>query len=223
MNKNSRLAVEYAEGHSDGTELLQAFDRLVWRIVLSRWGDVEDLFQEGRLAVLDAAHRYDPSKGTEFNTFVFHRITAAVNDAGVCYMGSGPDIKPRNYRTYRQAQRLSDTEDITHQEAARRLGLSIKAYLAIHNALSPAQISGVDLPAPEHDTVSADFVDFVLSHIEDTRERQLFSMFYGCHDGQTRTAEELSKLVGDMTTQEVRNSLQRSRRRLRRIMGQMDY
>jgi RNA polymerase sigma factor (sigma-70 family) len=55
--------------------------------------DVDDLIQEGVIGILQAAKRFDSSKGASFHTFVQHRILGAILD-----YARKEDPLDRNYR-----------------------------------------------------------------------------------------------------------------------------
>lgn len=229
MNKSTQLAIRYQTDLTAAEELLESMDGLIRKIVIQRWGynpenNFDDLVQEGRIAVLDAAkNRFDGSRGLEFTTFAYHRITAAVNSAAPGTLG-GVEIPWGTLNKYRRAMRQADGDPVEAMEYAKdELGMSNTVFLEVHGALIPVDFTTAESPAPDvADTVaSADVVERILEHLEPAT-RSLFSMFYGIEDGQARTAEELAQLTG-RTSQDIRNELARSRRKLRGLMSQMDY
>lgn len=64
-------------------EVVVEMDQMVhWVLNLVSWrGDFEDGLQEGRIGVLEALKRYDPSFGTQFNTFAFFWIRKSLERA----------------------------------------------------------------------------------------------------------------------------------------------
>jgi len=229
VNKETRLAIEYAKGLSDGTELIKQFDDLIRKIVISRWNyspenNFDDLHQEGRIAVLDtAANRFDVNYNTEFSTFVFHRITHAVNKAGPGSLG-GAVVPWTTLNKYRQAMRATDGDPVEAQAWAVAEGtMSAQTFIEVHNALSPVDPEHIpNVPDVAEQVASADLVDRILEGLEPGQERTLFAMFYGVEDGIPRTAKELAELTG-RDAQDIRNELAKSRRKLRGQMNQTDY
>lgn len=61
-----------------------------WRLVIaivrqlypkvSRWLEIEELLAWGIAGLLEAAERYDPTRGATFATFAYHRIRGAIQD-----------------------------------------------------------------------------------------------------------------------------------------------
>ena len=212
----NKLAAEYRDGLSDGTQLIENMDGLIHKIVLARWGHNEDLYQEGRIAVLAATDGWDPDKGA-FITWAFHKITHAVNSAGPSYL-PGLDIPWGTLSKYRRAMRETNGDATAAEEYARE-ELHFPGFTDVHNAVSPCGVEHLGMVGDVAEQVAAaDQVQSLLDRIPGARERWLFSMFYGIEDGTPRSAKELARLDGMLTAQDVRNSLARSRRLLRRTI-----
>ncbi len=94
---------------------------------------VEDLIQAGMIGLLEAAQKYDASKGASFETYAGIRIRGAIVDE----MRRG-DWAPRS--VHRNARRVQDAiaqveartgRDATDQEVAEELDVSIEEYHSI--------------------------------------------------------------------------------------------
>merc|ERR1711916_180521 len=94
---------------------------------------VEDLIQAGMIGLLEAAQKYDASKGASFETYAGIRIRGAIVDE----MRRG-DGAPRS--VHRNARRVQDAiaqveartgRDATDQEVAEELDVSIEEYHSI--------------------------------------------------------------------------------------------
>ncbi|MEC8427666.1 MAG: RNA polymerase sigma factor FliA [Pseudomonadota bacterium] len=94
---------------------------------------VEDLIQAGMVGLLEAAQKYDASKGASFETYAGIRIRGSIVDE----MRRG-DWVPRS--VHRNARRVSDAintvesrqgRDATDQEVADELGVELNEYHAI--------------------------------------------------------------------------------------------
>lgn len=94
---------------------------------------VEDLIQAGMVGLLEAAQKYDASKGASFETYAGIRIRGSIVDE----MRRG-DWVPRS--VHRNARRVSDAinsvesrkgSDATDQEVADELGVDINEYHAM--------------------------------------------------------------------------------------------
>lgn len=81
-----RALATYAAGKSEASDLVQKYgpliDRVARRIVMrTGLGSVfDDLWSAGAIGLLEAARRFDPSRGVTFETFVEHRVRGAMLD-----------------------------------------------------------------------------------------------------------------------------------------------
>ena len=114
---------------------------------------VDDLIQAGMIGLLEAAKKYDASKGASFETYAGIRIRGAIVDE----MRRG-DWVPRS--VHRNSRRIADAinaiearsgRDATDQEVADELGIDLDEY---HNILQ--------------DSVSSRLYSFEESYNEDT-------------------------------------------------------
>ncbi|MGG7570353.1 sigma-70 family RNA polymerase sigma factor [Streptomyces sirii] len=91
-------------------EILESLEGLVYRLAERRvsrstgitagYGDaLDDLRQEGRVAALEALHRYDPDGGARFSTYAHARIKGAMSDSANAR--SGPTISPSAVATFK--------------------------------------------------------------------------------------------------------------------------
>lgn len=86
MTKYARTAYETEREGASVQELVTEHLDLVKRIIyqlppeFTISADREDLISAGTLGLVEAAHRYDESRGTSFVTFVYQRIKGAVVD-----------------------------------------------------------------------------------------------------------------------------------------------
>ena len=78
-----------------GTEFIAQHERMVHGLAnrlrreLSLRGDLDDLIAFGFGGLLEARHRFDPSRGVRFQTFAYHRVRGAMLD-GVRKMSQLP-------------------------------------------------------------------------------------------------------------------------------------
>jgi len=78
-----------------GTEFIAQHERMVHGLAnrlrreLSLRGDLDDLIAFGFGGLLEAQHRFDPSRGVRFQTFAYHRVRGAMLD-GVRKMSQLP-------------------------------------------------------------------------------------------------------------------------------------
>lgn len=127
---------------------------------------VEDLIQAGMIGLLEAAQKYDVSRGASFETYAGIRIRGAIVDE----MRRG-DWAPRS--VHRNARRVADAikavegrtgRDAGDQEVADELGVDLSDYYTmIQDAASSRLFSyeetfGDNDSRLEHDSVSTPFV-----------------------------------------------------------------
>lgn len=102
---NEALALRIQDGDKKAAELLISQNEgSITDLALkhSEWCDLEDLKQEGTLALLDAAKRFDPSYGTKLLTYATPAIESAMMDYGSCGSHS-VCIPPSRYHQLRKA------------------------------------------------------------------------------------------------------------------------
>lgn len=96
----------------------------------SNYAQVEDIVNEGILAIIGCIEKYDPSKGASFKAYAFRRVQGAVID-----FVRKQDWFPRRVRV--NARNIMTTHDQlcnelmrepTEEEMSQRLGLSLKDY-----------------------------------------------------------------------------------------------
>lgn len=82
---NEELALRVQAGDKNAAELLLSQNEgYITELALkhSEWCDLEDLKQEGAIALLEAAKRFDPSYGTKLLTYATPAIESAMMDYG---------------------------------------------------------------------------------------------------------------------------------------------
>lgn len=219
MNEGTTLALAYrkAPNADNASKLVVHFHRLACEIINRRWGsdhpDFDAMLQEAYLSILNAAAiRFDEDKGTEFSTYVYHRITSAVNEEGAKSTG----VPWGTLRRYRRAMRATDGDAVEAEARASEFGLSAAGFLVIHAIVNPIELP--DLPSAsslESSIIDAEMVELILGQLP-PKDRQLFRMYHGIDDGCRRTADEMAALTGE-TAQEIRNRIARIRRQLVKI------
>ncbi|MBC8547720.1 sigma-70 family RNA polymerase sigma factor [Clostridiaceae bacterium NSJ-31] len=82
---NEELALQIQAGDKNAAELLISQNEgYITELALkhSEWCDLEDLKQEGAMALLEAAKRFDPSRGTKLLTYATPAMESAMLDYG---------------------------------------------------------------------------------------------------------------------------------------------
>lgn len=107
---------------------------------------LDDLIQAGMLGLLEAAGKYDPSKGASFETYAGIRIRGAMVDE----MRRG-DWVPRS--VHRDARRISEAihlietrtgRDASDADVARELGVSLEDYHASLRDAAGGRLFSID-------------------------------------------------------------------------------
>ena len=147
-------------GPGETGALVERYERLVrgiHRAMCRRFGDLidpEDLLSSGYVGLLDAAHRYRPSRG-KFSTFATPRIRGAMIDSV-----RQADWLPRAVRedlSRLRAEAPERGQHLTARQLARKTGCTRGAAVAMATLLrtgSPLSLDDVaEQPAPSPDPV----------------------------------------------------------------------
>jgi RNA polymerase sigma factor for flagellar operon FliA len=136
----------------DKTALIEQHTVLVKRIayhLLARLPAsvlVDDLIQSGMIGLLEAANNFDHGKGASFETFAGIRIRGAMLDE-IRRGDWTPRSVHKNSRLVSSAIQTLETQlgrDVTDQEVASQLNMSLSDYHLILNEVSMGKILGID-------------------------------------------------------------------------------
>ena len=186
-----------ADGDEAREELVAAHLRLVVRIARQYTGrgvSLLDLIQEGNLALLQAAERFDPVYSVRFATYALwwirHAIARAVAEVGHP-IRLPEEVRLKVYRLYRaRNELLQQLEREPHDvELAQATGLSIAEVRDLSQYLQPV----LSLDAPVGEEADTDLVDVVPDPVA---ELQLSAALRGV------LAEELEQLLQRLTAEE---------------------
>lgn len=150
----------YASGGGEADELIGKYaaliDRVARRMVI-RTGlhsAFDDLWSAGALGLLEAARRFDASKGATFETFVEHRIRGAMLDE-LRRMDHLPRrLRSRTDDLKRSKQKLAAAlgREPTQEELAEELNVDLDEVTGMEALLEPP----VPLDRVEHGAASAE-------------------------------------------------------------------
>lgn len=192
--KDSQAVLDLVEGALD---LVEAIARHLHRTVGSPVS-LDDLVGVGRMGLLDAARRYDPTRGVPFRAFAAHRIRGAVLD-GMRRMGHAPRRAYARIRGLEAASRVSEAalEDLAvapppgtgPADADRRLGDHLAAMataMAVGLLTTPASgedgvvTAADDAPDPEQHAGRQELLALVRAALDDlpTEEAALVRRHY---------------------------------------------
>lgn len=150
--------------------------------------ELDDLIQEGVIALIQASEKYNPALGATFKTFAYNRIRGAMLDylrkLDFLPKGVRQDIKRLEQeilRFYEQHSRFP-----TFEELASALGISVDEAKALYNELQMKQFLNLDQYFL--DTFGSGTVEFQVQSSDDVRENVSKALLY------ERLKEAISKL-----------------------------
>jgi len=158
--------------------------------------ELDDLIQEGTIALLQAIDKYDPRYGATFKTYVYTRIKGAMID----YLRK-LDYLPKNVRQdikrldnqiadfYSRYQRLP-----TYEELSEILGLSIDEVQEMYNELLLKQYVNLDQYLFGSDEDEQAYA-FDVANTEDVREQVRKSLLYEELIESINKLDEKEKLI----------------------------
>ncbi|MFN6991405.1 MAG: FliA/WhiG family RNA polymerase sigma factor [Fervidobacterium sp.] len=140
--------------------------------------ELDDLIQEGVVALLQAAERYDPRFGATFKTYVYKKIKGAMIE-----FLRKLDFLPKNVR--QEIKRL-DKELVdfyekykkfpTFEELAENMGLSVEEVKKIYDNLSLKQYLNIDQYLFDYDDNA--YGPFEIQSDENVKEKVWKSLLY---------------------------------------------
>ena len=171
----------------------------------SNYAQMEDVVNEGILAVIDCLEKFDPDKGASFKAYAFKRVQGAVID-----FVRKQDWFPRRVRV--NARNIMEAHDSlcselmcepTDQQIAQRLGMTIEEYRKnsyeasnslvfsfegiLENMASSAErmllLSDEEASLPEDRLLRQELTQVLAQAIEELsdRERLIISLYYYEH------------------------------------------
>ncbi|MEO7157610.1 MAG: sigma-70 family RNA polymerase sigma factor, partial [Vicinamibacterales bacterium] len=125
MKSHATVSPNASMGHSERVEAGIPFVEALARRMASTMPhsiDISDLVQDGVIGLIDAAHRFDDSRGIKFETFAERRIRGAMIDA------LRKDAWPRGVRRQRrelEAARESLRRELGHEPSIADLAARV--------------------------------------------------------------------------------------------------
>lgn len=179
-----RLLQAVASGGRIAEQVLwQANLRLVMRLALDaarhRGDDVDDLFQEGCLGLLDAIRRFDPSLGYRLSSFAHEHINRRI------WATESPSVWLSSSRYHRRLRRQLEHGDTTISSRRARIALAQQVDSEVL----------VNLPDPEDPFARVDDSCVELLELAEERYRPLLRMRFG-FGGPVHQQEEIAAHFG---------------------------
>ncbi len=192
----------------DRDELVEKYRFFVYSIVkkiratLHKRVDFEELVSYGMIGLMEAADRFDASRGISFTTFSYYRIRGAIFD-GLRQMGVL--MRSTQGKWVRREANINDLVQTSADDSKRGQGVDaeisevgqlvdriIPAYLlSLSDENTPEVVDTRELPSETAELKG--LVSLVRDEIEklDERERVLLKQLYFKHKTTTKLAEEM--------------------------------
>jgi RNA polymerase primary sigma factor len=200
----------------------------------------EDLLNEGNLGLIEAAHRFDASKGTKFITYAIwwirKSILKALSERSTLVrvpsyqMKKVREIKETESRLSRKLGRPPDREEISAtlersltkvdqalQYSLREVSLDHKVGKEREQSISD-YLADESAPSIEDDLIRREDTSIVTKAMRELtqQEKQVVCYRFGLRDGASRTLKEVG-LIMKISRERVRQIENQAKRRLRRI------
>lgn len=189
--------LERFHAHLEEVEIIvgQVVRRMNWPTPRSRWPvPREDLLSAGQAGLLDAARRYDPSRGATFRTFAYYRVHGAVFDE-IRRQSPMPQYWYSRLKAAEAVMQVSEGEaaeafsepvtKLTEQEAEEALEehLDLAAVSAAIRLKLEAERAPVPPPSPADPETTyerAELLDLVRRELDrlDTTEADIVRRYY---------------------------------------------
>lgn len=202
---------------------------------------IQDMIQEGNLGLMEAAERFEPSRGFRFSTYASHwvrqRILRSIADhSRVIRLPVHVHSILRTIRRTREDMEKEDGNSPTIEELAERLEMPVdklKKYTDSSQMVLSLEVPfgssrnrddtrtigeriASDSPSPEEDAEFDSLRRDIRSVMDGLgqRENKVLTLRFGLEDGTPRTVEETSRGLG-ISRDRVRNVEARALNKLR--------
>lgn len=190
------------------------------------YAELDDLEQEGYLALYDAVDGYDPERGVKFLTYASYwieqRIRRYVQNNSTVHIPASEQAKVYEYKKMFNAFQVYLGRKPTGDEIAYNMGLSYKEVAELEKTVRMGQIASLDSPIPDSEGMTlADAIpdgrDDAGELLDTIQQEQLESVIWGTVDELQGDQPEIirKRYQGTMTLQQVGDSLGISRSRVR--------
>ena len=203
--EQTRLILAAQAGDSEAMNtLVRANYRLVLKLVRNRWGghgDIEDLLQEGVIALMDTIMKFKPEMGNKLSTYYFHWLNQRVGKA-VVISNSQMGVPFNALGRYLSVVNRGDDPHNLDLERAVTVG-SLDVPMEFHRSsgsssetplinVLPDQL----IPTPEDQAVTQGeirFVRHIVSRCLTEREREIVGKYYGLINGEPQSVASIAE------------------------------
>ena len=219
---NEQLVIRIKAGIDTAENMLALYEQVKAFIHSIAWkhrglGEVEDLEQEGYLALYDAIDGYDPDTGNKFLTYAEYWIRQRI----VRYIernSSSLRLSFLSQARLRQYKRLCDSfmkeygREPSEAETAAQMGLSIDQVRDIHKNACIANMGSLDAPVKGYEEEGLTMIEGIASvedmegdAIDRMQHEQLKSVLWECVDSLPDRQQEVirKRYQGNMTLEAI--------------------
>ena len=138
-----RLALAYQAGDEKaGEKLIASNVRLVMQVAVDLYGDRDELFSEGMFGLMEAARRYDPTKGSKFSSYAWLWIRAKclsfISQRSHMVRLSSRGARELLWKAARErGKMIAEGFDPTAERLAERMEMSLKDVEELYAVLTP--------------------------------------------------------------------------------------
>lgn len=153
---NEELVFEIQQGNDKKQNLERLYNKnrgLIWRAAnrLSGFSDIDDLTQEGYIALQEAAERYDPEGGASFATYAFEHIYRSLqnylrDNQHLIHFSADMSAKVLKYKRISEVYSKTTGEPVTKESLAVLLNVSHEQAAAIIQAASMTALRALSDP-----------------------------------------------------------------------------
>lgn len=197
---NEQLAVRIRAGENVGDNMAILYDQVKDFIHAMAYkyhgqGELEDLEQEGFLALYDAIDHYEADQGVKFLTYASHWIRQRMqkyiqNTGSPLRLSAGRQKAIRKYRKFCTEFQTEQGRKPTEAELCRSLWLTLEQLREIQYAACMTAVKSLDAPIKgaegEEDTTLGELAAFAADPCEELLDRleqeELCSVLWQCVD-----------------------------------------
>lgn len=232
---NEELVIRIKAGIDPAENMLALYEQVKAFIHTIAWKyrgreEIEDLEQEGYLALYDAIDGYNPEAGCKFLTYaeywIKQRIQRYIENNSCCLrLPSGIQVRLRQYKQFRDSFMKEHDREPSEAETAYFMSLSIEQVREIHKNAATANMTSLNAPVKnleEGEYTVGDVIPSGEDMEEDTLERiqqdQIRTVLWECVDSlPDRQPEVIRKRYQDnMTLEAIGNECGVGREAVRR-------